>query len=163
MTTAIGVMTADAMRLAATQYNDATGFVAIMQANDFDDYLINGPVIANTVTPAYAGGTVLLLPPTQDIQLGSLVWCNGIETNAVVVNVRQIRAVSSRPFCTCTSGVTRSHILPPQGDIVTTSVTISPPLDYDLEVGSEVVFTVGYMTSVTLPDVLPAGANGKPT
>lgn len=156
-------MTADAMRLAASQYNDATGFVAIMQENDFDDYLINGPVVTNTATPTYAGGQVLLLPPTQGIQLSSLVWCNGITTNSVVINVRQNRAVSSRPFCTCKSGVTNSHILPPQGDIMTTSVTISPPLDHDLEFGSEVIFTVGYMTSVSLPDVLPAGANGKPT
>ena len=74
MATSIQVMTADAMRLAATQYNDSTAFVTIMQLNGLTDYLINEPVIVTTAAPASMGDQSLIFASTSGIELGDYIW-----------------------------------------------------------------------------------------
>jgi hypothetical protein len=163
MTTSIAVMTANLMRVAANHYNDATGFVAILQQNNFTDYRINDPVVVNTVVPCVAGQQTLLFPPTVGIQLGDYVYCNGLASCSVVIGVTQNYSVPSSPYCACPLSSQTVTIIPPQGDVVNTVVTIAPGLDVSLAVGSAVTFTIGTQTTIVLPDVLPLDADGVPT
>lgn len=163
MPTSTSVMTANLMRLAATQFNDATAFVAIMQENNYIDYRINDPVVINTVTPCVAGQQNITFPPIKGIKLGDFMYCNGLATSSVVTGVTYNYSVPVTSFCVCQPKTSTTIVVPPQGDILSTFVTIAPGLDFSLAVGSRVIFTIGTQTDVVFPDTLPLGSNGVPT
>lgn len=162
MPTSTQVMTANAMRLAADQYNDSTFFVSIMQLNDLVDYHINNPVIANTASPALAHAQTLVFGPTEGIELGDYVYCDGYKTFGVVTSVTQNYSIPSTQFCVCKLNLPSDRILPPQGDVVSTTVTISPGLDTALAIGSPVTFTVGSESTILFPNPVTPSAQGVP-
>lgn len=152
------------MRLAANQYNDATAFIAVMEFNNLADYLINEPVLVNTLAPATRGSQSLLLPATTGIGLGDFVYCDGFNTYGIVIGVTQNYSVPTTPYCDCPSGTSSDHILPPQGTVISTTVLVSQVLDSfnqvtagldnDLVVGSQVTFSVSDQTTINFPTPL---------
>lgn len=162
MPTSVQVMTANAMRLAADQYNDSTAFVNILLLNNLDDYHINAPVTANLATTAKAGQQSLIFPPTDGVELGDYVYCSSLHTYAVVTNVEQNFSVPDSEFCVCNVNTATDRVLPPQGEIVSTTITIAPGLDLPLDVGSPVMFAVGAQSTVFMPNPVTPASQGVP-
>lgn len=164
MSKTVHVMTANAMRLAADNINDATAFIAIMQENQLTDYRINDPVVVNTVVPASAGEHTLVFLPTTGIALGNVIYCSSIDNFSVVTSVIDNREVPASVFCNCADQNSKvQRVLPPQGQILSTIVTFTPPLAHDLLFGSTVMFAVSEQSSIFIPDVTNPNSDGVPT
>ena len=122
--TQVSVLYGNALKLAADQYGDATGFVAIMQANWLTDYIINGPVKAVTAATNSAGDSTLVMVPTAGIQIGDLVYCSGLDTYALVLNVTQVYSVpGGLPFCQCSAAIGVQSTTPAPLATLTTSAS----------------------------------------
>lgn len=156
----ISVFDANAIKLAIQYFGDATNFVQIMDVNNLNDWLINAPIITTTSANANAGDSLLVLQPTNGIQLGSLVYCSGLNTYSLVTNVQQVYTTPAGiPFCNCSSSFRQ---LPASGDWVSTNVSIAPYLDNLMGIGSQVTFAVGAPTKITIPPKPPTSTRGVP-
>lgn len=150
-------MVADAIKLAVDAYGDATGFVAILQANQLSDWIINAPVNAIVAAPAHAGSTSVTLQPIDNISFGRLIYSNGMASFNVITNVTQNYEVPSASFCVCEVPGSPQKRLPPLGDLLSTTINIAPGLTTPLSVGDEVTIAIGNPTSLTIPPKPPTG------
>lgn len=154
MSKIVHVMTANAMRLAADNLNDTTEFISILEDNRLTDYRINDPVVVNTVVPAGAGDHTLVFLPTTGIGLGNVIYCSSIDSFSVVTSVTDNHAIPATAFCNCVEQNSRvERVLPPQGVILSTVVTITPPLVRDLLLGSTITFAVSEQSEISIPNL----------
>lgn len=159
----ISVINGNAILLALQYFNDATEFVNIMQTNQLNDWVINGPIIALTQSPNNVGDTVLVLQPTDGIQIGSLVYCDGLDTFGYVLNVQNIYSQQTGlPFASCPPlAPAPQRILPPSGTWVSTNVTISPGLDNAMVTATGITFAAATQQTITIP-AQPSKTRGTP-
>lgn len=155
----VNVFTANAFKLAATNYNDTTGFVQIMEENDLDDFLINTPIQVLTVADAMVSTNQLVFSPTDGIKVGWLVSGQGLDGFGVVLNVRQTYSIAGLPFCDC---INNRH-LPPMGKRLSTVVCVSPNLIADVPVGTPIIFSVGILQTIVIPTLPSTTNNGRVT
>lgn len=154
----------NAIKLAIDNYNDATNFVQIMQANWLDDWIIRGPIKVQTLSSNQAGDNTLVLSPTQDIKAGDLVYCAGLSTFSFVISIEQIFQTPTVPYVFCDGpyGPNTVHRLPPSGQWVSTNVQITPSLDQPMSLASFVTFAAGTPTTITIPQT-GSTTRGVPT
>lgn len=161
----VNVLTGNAIQLALDNYGDATGFVQIMDANELDDWLINKPIVTPLLTGNVAGDTLLVCQSTTGIELGMLVYCDGYDTFGVVVNVQPVYSTPSSPIFFGYEHLARfaaypllqppstipERVLPPNGTIISTNVTITPALDNLMPIGAEITFAAATATRIVIP------------
>lgn len=158
------LMDANAIKLAIDQYNDATGFIQIMNANHFDDWLINKAIVAPTSSLTSVGSNLIILEPTDDIRIGDLVYCSGFDTYSVVLDVEKFYSdETGLPFCSCPSlPLGPARVLPPTGTWIATHITTADTIQTEMAIGELVTFAIGAPKNVTIPDTIQISLRGIP-
>lgn len=145
------------MRLAADTFQDATGFVAILEANGLLDTSIAGPIAGIVSAAASAGGQTLSLAPVEGIQVGDFVYADFVSGYSVVTSVTQVRTVET-PFAFADQPPPApGRVLPPAGAVLYTEVTVSPAIAADATVGESVTFAVGEPVEIIVPPTPTTG------
>lgn len=165
MANSIKIMGVNAIELACRQYGDATAFIRILQQNQItDDWFLNQPIVTSALSGALVGTNTLVVPTTIGISIEDLVWSPAIDAYSVVTKVSQnYQAPGGQPFCLCSAAGEPPRYLPNLGTWLSTTVTISPSLDHNVNVGTPLTFAVGQGQVLLLPPKPSANQRGVPT